>query len=53
MILSDVGSTIVTQVIKEVADVLEITLEHATTQLAQIIGKLDTTHVSFKKRIKV
>ena len=40
------------QVIKEVAEVLGITLEHATTKLAQTIGMPEQKHASLKKTLK-
>ena len=48
-IISDKGSVFITQVIKEVAEVLGITLQHATTKHAQTIGMLERTHASLKK----
>ena len=41
------------QVIKEVAEVLGITLQHATTKLAQTIGMLERTYASLKKTLKI
>ena len=43
-IISDKASAFVWQVIKEVADVLEITLEDATTKHAQTTGVYQKTH---------
>ena len=48
-IISDRGSVFMSQVIKEVADVLGITLQHATTKHAQTIGMLERTHASLKR----
>ena len=45
-IISDNGSVFIFQVIKEVAEVLGITLQHATTKHAQTIGMLERTHAS-------
>ena len=50
-IVSDKGSAFLSQLIKEVADVLGITLEHATTELVQIIGMPRKTNASLKKEI--
>ena len=47
------GSTLVSEVIKEVANVTGITLEHATTKHAQTIGKLEKTQASSKKALKI
>ena len=41
------------QVIKEVAEVLGITLQHATTKHAQTIGMLERTHASLKNTLKI
>ena len=41
------------QVIKEVAEVLGITLQYATTKHAQTIGVLERTHASLKKTLKI
>ena len=41
------------QKIKEVAEVLGITLQHATTKHAQTIGMLERTHASLKKTLKI
>ena len=46
-IVSDKGSVLVSQVIKEVAEVLGITLQHATKKQAQRIGTLERTCASF------
>jgi len=45
-IISDMGSVFMSQVIKEVAEVLGITLQHATTKHAQTNGMLEQTHGS-------
>ena len=52
-ITSDKGSPFVTQVIKEVADVLGITIEHARTKHGQTIGMLERTHASLEKVFKI
>ena len=51
-IISDKGSVSISQVIKEMAEVLGITLQHATTKHAQTIGMLERTHASVKKTLK-
>ena len=50
---SDKRSVFMCQVIKEVAEVLGITLHHATTKHAQTIGILERTHASIKKTLKI
>ena len=52
-IISVKGSVLMSQVIKEVAEVLGITQQHATTKHAQTIGVLERTHVSLKKTLKM
>ena len=52
-IISDRGSVFMSQVIKQVAEVLGITLQHATTKHAQTIGMLERTHASLKKTFKI
>ena len=52
-IFSDNGSVFLSQGIKEKAEVLEITLQHATTKHAQTSGPLERTHASLKKTLKV
>ena len=51
--ISDKGSVFMSQVIKEVAEVLGITLNHTTTKHAQTVGKLERTHVSLEKTLKI
>ena len=41
------------QLIKEVAGVLDITLKHATTKHAQTIGLLERSHASIKQALKI
>ena len=41
------------QLIKEVAEVLGITQQHAATKHAQTIGMLERTHASLKKNLKI
>ena len=45
-IVSDKGSAFLSQVIKEVEDVLGIDLEHGTTKDAQTIPMLESRHAS-------
>ena len=52
-IICDKGSVFMSQVIKEVAEVLGITLQHATTKHAQTTGLLERTHASLKKTLKI
>ena len=52
-IVSDNGSVFMSQVIKEVAEVLGLTLQHATTKHAQTVGKLERTQVSLRKSLKI
>ena len=52
-IISEKGSTCVCQVIKEVADILGITLKHASTKHEQTNGMLERTHASLKKELKI
>ena len=50
---SDKGSAFVSNVIKEVAGVLGITLKHATTKHGQMIGLFEPSHVSIKQALKI
>ena len=52
-IISDSGSVFMSQVNKEVAEVLRITLQHATTKHSQTIGMLERTHASLMKALKI
>ena len=52
-IISDKGSVFMSQVIKEVAEVLGTTLQHATTKHALTNGMLERTHASLKKTLKI
>ena len=52
-IISDKGSAFVSQIIKEVAEILGFTLQHATTKHAQVIGKLERTHAALKNALKI
>ena len=52
-LISDKGTAFMSHVIKEVAGVLSITLKHATTKHAQIIGLLERSHASIKQALKI
>ena len=47
------GTALMSDVIKEVAGVLGITLKHATTKHAQTIGLLEQSHASIKQALKI
>ena len=51
-IISDQESVIISQVIKEVAEVLAFTLKNVTTKQAQTTGMLERKHASLKKTLK-
>ena len=51
--ISDKGSAFMSQVIKEVAGVLGITLKHATTKHVQTIWLLEQIHASIKQALKI
>ena len=51
-LISDKGTAFMSQVIKDVAGVLGITLKHATTKHAQSIGLLEQSHASIKQALK-
>ena len=52
-IISDTGSVFMSQIIKEMAAVLGITLQHTTTKHSETIGMLERTHASLKKTLKI
>ena len=52
-LVSDKGSAFVSQVNKEVAVVLGITLKHALTKHAQTIGQLERSQASIKQPLKI
>ena len=52
-IISDKDTAFTSHVIKEVAGVLGITLNHATTRHAQTIGLLERSHASIKQALKI
>ena len=51
-LISDKGTAFTSQVIKQVAGVLGITLKHATTKHAQTIGLPERSHASIKQSLK-
>ena len=53
LIITDKGSVFVSQVIHEVAEILEINLKHATTKHAQTIGVLERAHAIIKTSLKM
>ena len=52
-LISDKGTAFMFHVIKEMADVLGITLKHAITKHAQTIGMLERSDVSVKQAVKI
>ena len=52
-LISDKGTAFTSNVIKEVAGVLGITIKHATTKHAQTIGLLERSHASIKQALKI
>ena len=52
-LISDKGTAFTSHVMNEVAGVLGITLEHATTKHAQTIGLLERSHASIKQSLKI
>ena len=52
-LISDKGTASTSNVIKEVAGVLGITLKHATTKHDQTIGLLERSHASIKQALKI
>ena len=52
-LISDKGTAVMSQVIKEVTGVLGITLKHATTKHARTIGLLERSHASIKQSLKI
>ena len=53
MMMKHQGPVFMSQVIKEVAEVLGITLQHATPKHVQTIGMLERTDGSLRKALKV
>ena len=52
-LISDEGTAFLSHVIKEVADVLGITLKHANIKHAQTIGQLERSHTSMNETLKM
>ena len=52
-LISDKVTAFMSNVLKEVAGVLGITLKHATTKHAQTIGLLERAHASIKQALKI
>ena len=52
-LIADKGTDFMPHVIKELAGVLGITLNHATTKHAQTIGLFERTHASIKQTLKI
>ena len=52
-LISDKGTAFMSNVIKEVAGVLGVTLKHATTKHAQTIGLPERSHASIKQALKI
>ena len=52
-IITDLGSVFVSQIVSEVAHILQIKLKHATVKHAQTIGILERTHASLKTSLKL
>ena len=52
-LIADKGTAFTSNVIKEVAGVLGITLKHATTKHAQTIGLLERSPASIKQALKI
>ena len=53
LILSDKGSQFRSEVVTEIAQILEIQISHASTKHAQTIGILERTHASIKTALKI
>ena len=53
LIITDKGIVFVSQVIDEVAEILGISLKHATTKHAQTIGVLERAHATIKISLKM
>ena len=53
LIITDKGSVFVSQVIHEVAEILDINLIHATTKHAQTIGVLERDHATIRPSLKM
>ena len=53
IIIADKGSVFISQVIKEVTQILGITQQHAITRHAQTIGTRERTHASLRETLKI
>ena len=53
LILSNKGSQFRSEVVTEIAQILEIQISHASTKHAQTIGILERTHASIKTALKI
>ena len=52
-LISDKGTAFMSHVIKEVADLLGVTLKHANSKHSQTIGLLERSHASIKQTLKI
>ena len=52
-LISDKGTAFSSTIIKEITQMLGITIKRATTMHLQTIGKLERTHASFKTNLKM
>ena len=52
-LITDKGSVFVSQVIHEVAEIMDINLKHATTKHAQTIGVLERAHATIKTSLQM
>ena len=52
-LITDKGTTFTATIIAEITQILGITLKCATTKHPQTIGKLERTHASLKKNLKM
>ena len=53
VILSDMGSVFTSRLMKELTDLLEIELRHATVKHAQTIGLLERSHAELKRVLNI
>ena len=52
-LITDKGSAFTSKILKEITEILGITLKCATTKRPQTIGKLERTHASLKTNLKM
>ena len=52
-LVSDKGTAFMPHVIKKLADVLGISLKHATTKHTQKVGPLEQSHASIKQALEI